>query len=352
VVWTLSFDPECKQQLIDQGFVELIKSFPTDHGGVKLGVDGALWNLDESRRPKPASEIPQEKKGQVMISYSWSQQDRMRQLSAYLQNLGFMVWLDVEQMEGSVLEKMAEAVEESDAIIIGFSSAYKDSQACRTEAEYAYRLKKPLIFVAAEEGYSAKGWLGALLGNILWYSPWTNAAGFENGCAGVVKALGKKKGVSSSPSQVLLTSAPANPATPTRTLSQTAPQTPQTAQVASNPLVTTEIALTQKEVLQKLESVLARFTSLETRMQSLEASSAVQLQLTTFQVSNTQLSLQLGSHVGAVNTRLESLERATLQTSQSSQGHVCSLFPFFFSFSFFLLFSKIYFLAECAQVEH
>jgi len=56
VVWTLSFDPECKQQLIDQGFVELIKSFPTDHSGVKLGVDGALWNL-ESRRPKPASEI-------------------------------------------------------------------------------------------------------------------------------------------------------------------------------------------------------------------------------------------------------------------------------------------------------
>ena len=84
---------------------------------MKRGVDGALWNLDEAGRPKHVHEIPQEKRGQVMISYSWSQQDCMRQLSAYIQSLGFVVWLDVEQMEGSVLEKMAEAVEESDAII-------------------------------------------------------------------------------------------------------------------------------------------------------------------------------------------------------------------------------------------
>ena len=66
----------------------------------------------------------------------------MRQLCAYLQTLGFLGWVDVEQMEGSVLEKMAEAVDGSDIIIIGFSSAYKDSQACRTEAEYSYRLQK------------------------------------------------------------------------------------------------------------------------------------------------------------------------------------------------------------------
>ena len=331
MVWTLSFDAECKQQLIDQGFVELIKSFPTDHGGMKRGVDGALWNLDEGGRPKHVHEIPQEKRGQVMISYSWSQQDRMRQLSAYLQSLGFVVWLDVEQMEGSVLEKMAEAVEDSDAIIIGFSSAYKDSQACRTEAEYAYRLKKTLIFLAAEDGYSAKGWLGALVGNSLWYSPWTNAAGFENGCAGIVKALGKKTALSS-PS-LLLSLAPTNPPTPTRTSSQTAlpsfPQTPQSLQITPSPasqtviapsVMTSEIAAAQKEVLQKLESVL-------TRLQALEASSAVHL--TTSQVSNMQFSSQLGSQLGsvttqltmiasqmgAVTTRLESLERTTQQNS-------------------------------------
>jgi len=144
------------------------------------------------------------------------------------------------------------------------SSAYKDSQACRTEAEYAYRLKKKLIFVAAEDSYTAKGWLGALLGNNFYYSPWTNAAGFENGCAGIIKALGKKvtSATSSLPSQALSTSSPTNPATP---------------QVASSPTVIAEIAAAQKEVLQKLEFVLARLSSLEARVQSLEASSAVQL---------------------------------------------------------------------------
>ena len=309
VVWTLSFDGECRQQLIDQGFVELLKSFPTDHDGVKRGIDGALWNLDEAGRPKPASEIPQDRKGQVMISYSWKQQDRMRQLCAYLKTLGFLVWMDVEQMEGSVLEKMTEAVEESDVIIIGLSSAYKDSQACRTEAEYAYRLKKTMIFVAAEDGYSAKGWLGALLGNSLWYSPWTDSAGFEAGSAGIVKALGKKvpSGLLSSGSQVVLTSAPTTPATPARTLSQTAPPTPGSsfpkmaplpqglAPPQTHSLLTGEMVTAQKEVLQRLESVLSR-------LQALEASSALHLQLTTSQVSQ-------------VATRLELWERTTLQSS-------------------------------------
>lgn len=64
----------------------------------------------------------------------------------------------------SVLEKMAEAIEDSEVVIVGISSAYKDSQACRTEANYAYTLKKNIVFVQAEDGYRPKGWLGALLG--------------------------------------------------------------------------------------------------------------------------------------------------------------------------------------------
>ena len=176
------------------------------------------------------------------------------------------------------------------------------------EAEYAYRLKKTMIFVAAEDGYSAKGWLGALLGNSLWYSPWTDSAGFEAGSAGIVKALGKKvpSGLLSSGSLVV-TSAQTTPATPARTLSQTAPPTPgssfpkmvslpQGLALSQTPsLVTGETATAQKEVLQKLELVLSS-------LQALEASSALHLQLTTSQVSQ-------------VATRLELLERTTLQSS-------------------------------------
>jgi len=81
-----------------------------------------------------------------MISYCWSQQNKIKQVANHLKSFQIPIWIDVEQMEGSVLEAMADAVEQASVVIIGVSSHYKESQACRTEAEYAYKLKKELIF--------------------------------------------------------------------------------------------------------------------------------------------------------------------------------------------------------------
>jgi len=78
-------------------------------------------------------------------------------------------------------------VEKSDVMVIGVSATYHDSQACRMEAEYGHRLKKPMIFVMAEEGFNARGWLGILLGETLWYSPWMNPAGKEAAVGEIVK---------------------------------------------------------------------------------------------------------------------------------------------------------------------
>lgn len=189
MIWTLSFDKHSKGQLIDANVIELLKSLPLEHSGVRRGVEGALWNLEGSSRPQTSIEN-QKPSGQVMISYSWYQKGRMRQLASHLKSLGFNVWVDIEQMEGSVLGKMAEAVESSSVIVIGLSSTYKDSQACRTEAEYAYKLKKEIVFVAAEDYFSPKGWLGALLGNHLWYSPWLN--GFDTETSTIANVLKKK----------------------------------------------------------------------------------------------------------------------------------------------------------------
>jgi len=164
VVWALSFDKDCREQLIGAGMVETLQSFPTTHPGVKRGIDGALWNLQGTARPASVILKPKVagKPAHVMISYSWGQKERMRQLATHLEGLGIPIWIDVDEMEGSVLEKMAEAVEDASAMIIGLSSSYKDSQVCRTEAEYGYKLKKPLIFVVAEDGFVPKGWLGAI----------------------------------------------------------------------------------------------------------------------------------------------------------------------------------------------
>jgi len=76
-------------------------------------------------------------------------------------------------------------------VVICLSSQYKESQACRTEAEYAYKLKKDVICIMAEDGYTPKGWLGILLGNKLWYNPWQNPDGFITGSVEIIKAAKK-----------------------------------------------------------------------------------------------------------------------------------------------------------------
>jgi len=180
--------------------LDILHSFKNIDGETKRAVDGAIWTLKAKEEKLEAmsesSDANSKLSGQhIMISYSWAQKDKMRELGFHLKSLGFKIWLDIEQMEGSVLEKMSEAVEQSSLIIIGLSSAYKESQACRTEANYAYRLKKNVLFVMAEEDYTPKGWLGAMLGNDLWYNPW-GPEGFEEVSKRIVEQIRKISGAS------------------------------------------------------------------------------------------------------------------------------------------------------------
>jgi len=184
----LAFDEGIREQLLSGGILEILKSFQDAKDEARRAIEGAIWTLRKKEEAEPIPET-ETKEGHIMISYSWAQKDRMRELGYYLKKLGLKIWLDIEQMEGSILEKMSEAIEEAEVVIIGLSSNYKESQACRTEAEYAYRLKKKVIFVLAEDGFLPKGWLGAMLGNNLWHSPWSNPAGFDSGVEPLLKQL-------------------------------------------------------------------------------------------------------------------------------------------------------------------
>ena len=106
VVWALSFDKDYHDQLVAAGFVDLLESFPVDHAGVKRGIEGALWNLQPEKRPEPSSGPKVGRSGHVMISYSWGQKERMRELAFHLKEAGLPIWIDVEKMEGSILKKM------------------------------------------------------------------------------------------------------------------------------------------------------------------------------------------------------------------------------------------------------
>eukprot|EP00041_Stephanoeca_diplocostata_P035500 m.1255378 g.1255378 ORF g.1255378 m.1255378 type:complete len:856 (+) comp24710_c1_seq7:270-2837(+) len=105
----------------------------------------------------------------LMISYCWDDQVFVQWLTRNLRKSGVRVWVDTDNMSGSTLEAMAGAVEHAFCVLVVLSESYKNSNACRTEAEYAYQLKKPIIPVKSAD-YRPSGWLGALLGTRLWFS--------------------------------------------------------------------------------------------------------------------------------------------------------------------------------------
>jgi hypothetical protein len=62
------------------------------------------------------------------------------------------------------MSAMAEAVENSEFIIMCMSPSYKQSTYCQAEAEYAFNCKRRIVPLLLKADYRADGWLGFLLG--------------------------------------------------------------------------------------------------------------------------------------------------------------------------------------------
>ncbi len=74
------------------------------------------------------------------------------------------VWIDLENMYGSTTERTAQAIENSQFIIICMSKKYQSSPYCKTEGQYTYKLQRAFIPLIVEKGYKPHDWLGGLTG--------------------------------------------------------------------------------------------------------------------------------------------------------------------------------------------
>jgi hypothetical protein len=108
--------------------------------------------LNRLSRAKPSVLSSDVRYRHVMVSYCWNtnaKPELVKQLVDALRSFSYEVWRDedgsayVEKMQGSVDDRMAEAVEHSYAVIICVSEEYKQSDNCKFEANYASaRLKQ------------------------------------------------------------------------------------------------------------------------------------------------------------------------------------------------------------------
>jgi hypothetical protein len=149
-----------------------------------------ILHMFNPAHPHPTSEQsnPSQQK-HVMISYNWANQPTVIRLASALKQRGYDVWLDVEQMNGSTLEAMAHAIEQSELVLICMSQKYKDSPNCRLEGEYCVNSKIKFLPLMMQPNYKPDGWLGITLGAKLYYD-FTDENNWDTKIDQLVKAMG------------------------------------------------------------------------------------------------------------------------------------------------------------------
>ena len=167
-LWVLAFDENNKKAITqDKETLDILRRLQqSDDPEVQKAAAGALWELEGKTARN--SEMTKATGNHVMISYQWDSQEVLVEVKNSLQASGYRVWMDLEQMGGSTLEAMAKAVENASVVLVCVSHQYKESPNCRSEAEYAYQLRKDIIPLMMQQNYKPDGWLGMIVGTKLW----------------------------------------------------------------------------------------------------------------------------------------------------------------------------------------
>ena len=203
-LWMLAFDNNNKEKVRqEEGAMDILHQLQqSENPEVQKAAAGALWEL-EGKTARQSSEKIESTGNHVMISYQWDSQEVLVEVKNRLQASGYRVWMDLEQMGGSTLEAMAKAVEDSSVVLICVSERYKESPNCRSEAEYAYQLRKDIIPLMMQRKYRGDGWLGMLVGTKLWFD-FQNKLVLEQGVTKLIRELGgrgKELDVTDGPSE-------------------------------------------------------------------------------------------------------------------------------------------------------
>ena len=190
-LWMLAFDENNKSLIAQQeGALDTLRQLQhSEDPDVQKGAAGALWEIEGKTARKQAEETGEVSGNHVTISYQWDSQEVLVEVKNKLQASGYRVWMDLEQMGGSTLETMAKAVENATVILVCVSQRYKESPNCRSEAEYAYQLRKDIIPLMMERNYRPDGWLGMIVGTKLWID-FRNSYGIEAGVGKLLRELG------------------------------------------------------------------------------------------------------------------------------------------------------------------
>ena len=181
IIWTLSFHDDLRKQLEARDIRNKIQVWKNhSNTEIKKAISGIEWNMQDVHFPGIDPEIQNESEKHVMISYCHQQQALACQISETLKQNGVNVWIDSEQMEGDMFDKMGKAIQNASHVICCVSEDYFNSDPCRSEAEYSRELKRDMVFVKVQQNYRPKDWLGLIMAGKIYYEMYDNRTREEN----------------------------------------------------------------------------------------------------------------------------------------------------------------------------
>ncbi|CAF4376890.1 unnamed protein product, partial [Rotaria sp. Silwood2] len=142
IVYAMTFNNEAKEIISeDKEFIDYIKTLcDSSNPDVAQMANGIMWKIEveEKFTKKKEKQEKKEKKAHsvdgsknisdeefkeydMMISYCWAQKTLCHKINDRLEQEGYKVWLDRDEMRGSIIECMAEAIEKSRYVLICMS---------------------------------------------------------------------------------------------------------------------------------------------------------------------------------------------------------------------------------------
>ena len=156
ILMGLAFNDEARESLLqNNSFIEYLQTLvsSTDITSLKKAADGLLWQLFSKHKTETQFQYD------IMISYSHKDSEISHRIYKNLIADGFHVWIDLEEMHGSMMQRMADAIEQSRCILICMSENYFLSSYCQLEAQYAFQKQRVLIPIKVQAGYKPDAWL-------------------------------------------------------------------------------------------------------------------------------------------------------------------------------------------------
>ncbi|UJR20496.1 hypothetical protein I4U23_023624 [Adineta vaga] len=180
ILLTLSFNETFATALkTNTNFMEHVRKLSlSSNEDLQRVATALIWQLEEKSEKKDnhkennsqpsVSSIPTKKQYDIMISYSHSDKELCHQIAKSLELDNLRIWIDFQQIHGNMADTIAEAIENSEVVLICMSSTYKESSVCKSEATYAVKRGCHIIPLVMTPQYKADGWLGLVTSSLIY----------------------------------------------------------------------------------------------------------------------------------------------------------------------------------------